>query len=297
MACDSTSAYRLEAVNAQWGKEHLVKVVGMTGLVGGEHFLISSQDVDYYVWFKVNSVGTDPAVAGKTAILAELPTSYTLADLYAELLDVLDTTGKKFYADTSADGTYLCVSTMDIGTPKSVAAAGTSTFTITILTQGLTIDLGQTSEGVEVTFEPTLFDISPNQTGVTIADQIIQGFNVACSMGIIQLTEDRWQKLVGAGMGNTIVSGAKTLVGFGTGKNFESSFQYAGRLILHPVRLAAASRDEDINIWKCLPSAESVTYSGTDLLTMALSFSALVDTGKATAINIMARGDSSLYLK
>lgn len=41
-------------------------------LSGGESFLISSTTTDYYVWYKVDGIGTDPAIGGRTGILVEL---------------------------------------------------------------------------------------------------------------------------------------------------------------------------------------------------------------------------------
>jgi hypothetical protein len=42
--------------------------------IAGSYFLISSVTTDYYVWFKKNGVGSDPAVAGRTGIMINMPT-------------------------------------------------------------------------------------------------------------------------------------------------------------------------------------------------------------------------------
>jgi hypothetical protein len=39
----------------------------------GSYFLISSTATNYYVWFKKNGVGTDPAVVGRTGIMINMP--------------------------------------------------------------------------------------------------------------------------------------------------------------------------------------------------------------------------------
>lgn len=294
MACDTS--YRLEAVNARWGKENKVKVTPVTGLSGGEYFEISSTDTDYYVWFTVNASGADPEVAGRTGIQVDLDASYTVAQANDEIIDALDTTGNFFYVEEDSAQTYVCISNLDIGAANAAAGAGDSGFTVATEVAGFSLDLGETAEGVEIATEATLFDVVPNQTGTVIADQIIQGFTASCSLGLVQLTDEKWQKLIGEGFGSNYTAGANTVTGLGTGKNFNSSFDYAGRLILNPVRLGSADRSEDINFWKCVPVAESVNYSGTDLLTMSLSFNALRDTTKDTGINLMVRGDSSAYM-
>lgn len=48
----------------------LVEVTSVPG--AGDYFLFSTTAVDYYVWFKVNGAGADPAVGGRTGILVEI---------------------------------------------------------------------------------------------------------------------------------------------------------------------------------------------------------------------------------
>jgi hypothetical protein len=44
----------------------------VASFTGGEYFLISNTTTNFYVWFKVDGIGTDPAVGGRTGILIEL---------------------------------------------------------------------------------------------------------------------------------------------------------------------------------------------------------------------------------
>jgi microcystin-dependent protein len=65
--------------------KHLAEVVNIdidviAGLAG-KHFLISNTTTDYYVWFKVDGSGTDPAVGGRTGILIDILSSYTVAEV------------------------------------------------------------------------------------------------------------------------------------------------------------------------------------------------------------------------
>lgn len=45
-----------------------ITTIDVTAPVAGQHFLISSATTDYYVWFTLDNVGTDPAVGGRTGI-------------------------------------------------------------------------------------------------------------------------------------------------------------------------------------------------------------------------------------
>lgn len=298
MSCNIDKNYRLEAVSATFGKEAVTTITPVVGKTGGEYFSISSPTVDYYMYITVNGSGADPAPAGKTSLgPAILPTSYTVANAVDAIITAVESTAK-FYATEATDGLSLCLTALVPGVAKTAPGAGTSGFTIAEDTAGFSVDLGQTADGIEISFEPTLFDVTANQTGTSVNDQIIQGFNISVSMGLIQLTTDKWQKVVGAGFGNVKTpSGGTEVVGFGTAKNFTSSFDYAGRLTLHPVRLASNVLTDDITIWKCVPSAESINYSGTDLQTMALTFNSLIDSNKSINVNLMVRGDSTQYIK
>ena len=45
-----------------------ITTIDVTAPVAGQYFLISSTTTDYYVWFTLDNVGTDPAVGGRTGI-------------------------------------------------------------------------------------------------------------------------------------------------------------------------------------------------------------------------------------
>jgi len=46
-----------------------------SGTIAGYHFLISSTIGNYYVWFRVDGLGTDPAIGGRTGIVVDLNAS------------------------------------------------------------------------------------------------------------------------------------------------------------------------------------------------------------------------------
>lgn len=65
-----TSGFTITQIQA--GSGSLPEITDITTVVAsglaGKHFLISSTSTDYYVWFKVDGVGTDPAVGGRTGL-------------------------------------------------------------------------------------------------------------------------------------------------------------------------------------------------------------------------------------
>lgn len=114
----------------------------VTGLEG-KYFEFDSMQADnttvnkYYVWFQVNSVGTDPAIVGKTGIKIDLPTGSTGGDLARALawslrageFTVITTTDQNTWPagtsywefDTPAENFYVWYNVASAGTDPMIA--------------------------------------------------------------------------------------------------------------------------------------------------------------------------------
>lgn len=297
MACSiKTSEITLEAATVSWMAEELTKITPVTGLTGGEYFTFSTPTISYYVWFTVNAIGADPAVAGKTGIQVDLPTAYTLAQLIALTKTAIEAL-KVAYVHADTDNTCFLIENKDAGAVLVTATAGDSGFTVEVLKAGFSENLGKTKDGVEVSFEATTFDVTADETGTLILDQIIQGTSASMGMTLLEVSKAKLEKLIGNGFGATYTpAGGTALVGFGTSKNFKSSYAYAGKLVLHPIRLATVDKSEDVTFWKTILMPESINYSGTDAKGLSVSFTALVDERKPAEISLFAVGDSTQFL-
>ena len=298
MACDTRSTnIFLEASNVSWGKEEVVCIDPVQGLTGGEYFVIASQAVEYYVWTDVDNGSTDPAPAGKTAIEVDVSAGYSIADWIAAFKVAAEATGD-FFVAASSDGLSAQCTTIKVGVSQAAATDVDSGFTIATDITGTGGDLGKTKEGIEVSFEATLFDVKGNQSGELLLDQIIQGTSASASMSLLEMTEEKWALIVGDGLGDKLTPGGGTeVIGFGSSKNFQSTFDSAGKLVLHPIRLPASDRSKDVVFWKTLPLPESINYDGTDSQAMSVSFNALVDETRDSKINIFAFGDHEQDLR
>ena len=220
-----------------------------------------------------------------------MPTSYTLTDWFTDFNTKIELTGE-FFATVSTDLLSVSVETILVGATLSVLVDVDSTFTLETDVAGIGGELGKTKEGIEVSFEATVFDVNANQTGTLLLDQIIQGTSASASMALLEVTKERLALILGQGFGDTVTPGGGTeVVGFGTSKNFKSSFDSAGKLILHPVRLPSTDRSEDAVFWKTVPLPESINYDGTDTKALEVTFNSLVDDKKDPAISIYAVGD------
>jgi hypothetical protein len=298
MACDQrTATIFLEAASVRYGAEELSCITPNNTLTGGEYFNISSIDTDFYVWTDIDDGSVDPAPANRTGIEVDVSAGYTVADWITAFKSAIEAvvdvnSDPVFFANASSDGLSVSVEAIDIGAPNAPLADFDTSFTFEVDREGFGGDLGKTKEGIEVSFEASTFDVQSNQTGLLLLDQIIQSTGASLSASFLELTEDRLRSLIAKGYGDSYTPGGGTEVfGFGTSKNFQSSFDQGGKLILHPIRLPDTNRSADVVFWKTLPLPESINYDGTDSQALSASFTALVDESKREEIRVFARGD------
>ncbi len=147
--------------------------------------------------------------------------------------------------------------------------------------------------GATLSTEEALFDVLSDQTGDLVKNQIFRGGSKSIEMPLIEMTDENWIALVGNGAGSTYTNGSESYVGYGTDKLYKSSFEFAGILVGHPIRLPETDRSKDIVMWKTMPIMSDINFSGSDIQTANLSFTGLIDRSKPEQINVLARGDYS----
>ncbi len=133
------------------------------------YFLISSPTVDYYVWFNLDSGGSDPAIAGKTAIPVAITTGNSVATMATATAAAIDALA----AFVSTSG-------------------GTSTVTITNAVSGVATDiaLGTLTTGVTVTVTTQGIDSAVPLAYITVPtvsnfDFLIPSGGLPCATGIV----------------------------------------------------------------------------------------------------------------
>lgn len=110
-------------------------VADSAGSLNNKYFYIYSADdaIAYYVWYNVNSAGSDPAISGKTAVPVTLATGATAAQVATATAAALDALAA--FVSTSS-GAVVTVTNAATG-PTTDATAQTSTFTVAVTTQGI----------------------------------------------------------------------------------------------------------------------------------------------------------------
>lgn len=297
MVCSTTtSAIKLAAANVSWGRKNkdcISPVADDTGSLNDTYFDFSSASVEYYVWYNVNSLGSDPSIANKTGIEVAIATDAPIATVVTATVAAIET-ATAAWATATADGLSFDLEAKVVGEVLSVTADGAAPtgFAFVSHVAGLGGDLGRTSDGIEVSFETTSFEVKSNQTGETLIDEIATGRVLTCSMNLLEMTQARWSELVGDGLGDKLTpSGGTEFVGFGTSKDYVSMLDLAGELVLNPI--AADDNSENFTFWKCLPKPASINFSGTDLQVMAIEFSAYIDESKDEKISLGGFGDNT----
>lgn len=303
MASSQASTFLLSAADVSWGRRecYTVKVNDAAADMDGEYFLIDGlssnfgTNVEYYVWFS-DGVAADPAPAGKTSITVDISGDTTAADVASSLQTALeaeaDFRSKLDAADSS--NTTVIVEGEFKGAVTTAAADVDSGVTITRQREGLGGSLGKTSGGVEVSMETQSVQITSDQTGALVLDEVLTGQTVEATMSFLEMTAERWETLVGSVTGdNYTPAGGTKLTGFGESRLYSSFFDLGGELVLHPTRLAASDKSKDITFFKSAPKPSSINFSGEEPQSMEVTFTALLDSDVQEAIRLMAFGDSS----
>ena len=242
---------------------------------------------EYYLWLDAGT-GVDPMIAGKTGIQV-VYTAGDSAAIIAGLAQVAIDALSDFSAEVS--GSVVEVENKFLGEITAEDYSNAGSITGLINKAGFGSKLGAIAQGGgSVNTAQELEDIKSDQTGEIILDQIIKGSSVNIELSLNEMNTDRWESLIGEGYG----AKEGTSVGYGTSKLYKSSFDFAGMLVGHPIRLDLSDRSADIVLWKTTPNMNSIAYSGSEVQSAEFSFVGLKDSTKPSTVDLFARGDHSL---
>lgn len=307
MAGASTQIGFVEPVRAYFGKAECTLVTAVADVassLNSDYFtfhapqsLVNSDYTaeSFYVWYDVNSAGTDPAVAGHTGIEVDIAVGATAAQVAAATIAAINANASdkvKAFASSSAAQFY--IENLYMGEVTAAAnGASSPAFTFSQAVVGSGIDLGSTSEdGSELTTESEAVDIKSSQTGSIVQDQIFIGAAASISMGLQETTLETYKLIVGSVTGDVVSPmGGTDVVGMGEGKLYRSLFQLGGRLILKPIGTASNDSSRNITFWRSAPKVNSINYNA-EVQVMSVEFTAYIDKGINPKINYWCFGDS-----
>jgi hypothetical protein len=78
--------------------------IAASGMTAASYWTVSTATTNYYIWYKINNVGTDPALAGKTGIQVTLTGSETAAQVGFATITAIN---QKYFAVPNLQGWFL----------------------------------------------------------------------------------------------------------------------------------------------------------------------------------------------
>jgi hypothetical protein len=129
-----------------------------------------------------------------------------------------------------------------------------------------------------------------------ILDSIIRGTNLSLSATLAEMTEQRWEDLIGRVAGDILEVNGVKLVGWGESKLNQSLIALAGKIVLHPIRLPLTDRSRDIMFWKTAPNMNTINFSGSEVQGAEFEFGSYLDANIAKEVNLGVKGDWTLAI-
>lgn len=171
-------------------------------------------------------------------------------------------------------------------------------FGLQLLVQGeLEEEIGCVEGSIAVSFKETYVDVKCHDNGATPVAQLKTGVEgVEVKMSLLETTKAKLKDVLVKSNGSFIPDGGTELIGMGTYKSFENMFKFASLLRLHPKRLLAGDRSEDMNFPKAMPNLEGIDFSGEEVLKLPVTFKVYPAQDVDSRINFWFIGDGSQNL-
>lgn len=283
----------IEAASARWGRNHcrsVTTVADVAGSLNATYFDLNYVDYEFnevqaYVYLNV-----DPAIAGKTGISATVMSGDSADAVATAIKAGIDAADLPFIVSVS--GSVLTIENQVIGNITAEADSGSTGFTFSVLQDGLGVDLGATSDAINLTLETSTVVINSNQKGQTPLDELVNGQQASITMSLIEVTKERFDTLVGEVTGGNVTPMSGTKVsGFGEASLHKSLSKLGGTLILHPIRLAESDKSNDLVFFRSAPKVSGLSFDGQNPQALELEFTAYLDSNFNKEINLFIKGD------
>lgn len=160
-------------------------VADVAGSLNNKYFLLNTPTTEYYVWYNINSAGSDPLLPGKTAIPITGATGATAATLATALKNALAALTTKFYASVSS--ATVTVVNAEVGAVELPKDQGGTGFTITIVQKGTDINpntQGLYSALIPYTFSQGAVKIDTTTGGVPVPVYYVKYYDWTAGNGL-----------------------------------------------------------------------------------------------------------------
>jgi hypothetical protein len=294
MSCNKAFNIKNVPMNAKWEIEEAfcLSTKDLTAAqLGGLYFVVSNAaGTRYKVWFDVNNASTEPTVASTTGLAVELTGTETAAQIASAIDSAIEAVVAAGYTGTVSGTTvkFQYLNASKVNAPEQGTAG--LLLNLTRVQIGASIDLGLLDG--DVTFDPSVEaqDVTAHQTGAVVQAQLITSVGGSVSLTLKEYSPALYREIFEAIGGKVATT---NVTGFGSSMVGKNLLGTAKRLVLHPVYKAANDLTEDYTVWKAVPELGSITFSGENPNTLPLEFTAYIDDGKDSAVNVWAFGDIS----
>jgi hypothetical protein len=296
----NTSQQKLDACEAYFGERHcriITTVEDTSSNLDDYKFDLNGvnenyEQKKYVVWLATDiEIGMPTVDADQTLVPVEFVEDSSKAVIDGLIKSAID--ALEIFKTELSDG-VLHIRNKFLGaiTTETNAAA---LFTFEVGKLGFGGSLGAFAPGgASLSTEVTVEQVFSDQQGEILLDEIIKGMTISLEVTLAEMTQARWESLIGNVSGGIVEASGSKLVGYGTGKLFQSKFQYAGMLVLHPIALPNSDRSSDYVIHKTSPDMSSINFSGSELQGAEMVFNAYRDTSVNSAIDLFSKGDYTL---
>lgn len=260
------------------------------------YWTFSSSTEDYYVWYNVDAGGTDPALAGKTAIEVAILSTDSAAQVATKVVAAINAEAGLYSLIDPKKSTRVILKVLEYAEGTPAAAGDVTGHVFTPVHAGFFHDWGFTEGDIEPSLDQQILSITSHQTGTEELTSIITGMVVELPITFKELSQDNLDRLIKMTSGGAVTpSGGSELIGFGSGQNFDNIIDKAARLILHPARLPQSDRSEDYCIWLAYPKIDSLSFSGESEQRVSVTFKAYRDDFVHSSVDKIAKGDHLQY--
>lgn len=286
----------LEPMEMYFGLRHkdCLTLTTVSG-IGGKYFdfevltdLNGTKDL-YRAWFDIDDGSTPPSAGGRTLVEIDITASDTVAQALVKAVAELNTSAVG--ASYRSSGSVLTIKQFYMG---AVTAAAPSDAFITLVTEfvGSVEGLGATDGPVEISFLKTTLPINADQKGETLLGELITSVGAEVSATFKELTKAQWERMVGTCFGQKLTpSGGTELVGMGSDAIGRNLFDVGRELLLQPV--GAVNNLRNLTFFKTCPDPQSVSYGGTAISSMPVTFKVYLDSDINNKVDLFAFGDSA----
>lgn len=294
----SSTEQKLEAMRWYFGARHCRSIVfASDDSDHGNYFELNTFNSSYveqkYLVFLDDGIVAAPTpAAGQTLVSVSVTAGDSANDKALAMAAQFVTDSVE--VRTEVDGAEIDIQNHFVGLITVEDTANAPDLTFDIGKAGFGGYLGQTGES-ELTTTTNKVQLVDDAQGTVVLDEIITGYEIELSLPLREMTKDRWESLIGSVAGSNVTIDGEDITGWGTAKVYQSMFQYAGRLVGHPVRLPASTISEDVTILNTAPNMDSLNFSGAAIQEGSFTFIAYKDANAQAEINLAAYGDHTKF--